>query len=625
MLTTSDSAIDLRRFEQFANAGQEMLEKGDATGAAETLGRALGQWRGPALADVAQGELLSSYVTRLEELRLRTLELRIEADLRLGRHRELVSELKSLVRQYTLHEHLHATLMIALYRSGRRHEALEIYRVLRGNMVEDLGLEPGPELKELHQRLLSDMPPAPPLDRTPPREPWESNAQGRAVPSAPAVRASPDRTGPPERAAPQERRVTPERPVPQERQMSPDGRSVPRPRAEVVPVRKDVPAEIGPGAAPANVRPPVLASRSREDGSFEQPRQLPPDLGDLTGRQELIEELAAGFEKAAAGAHTAIPITVITGLPGVGKTALAVHLAHRLRDRFPDGQLYADLHASTGAGCDVAESLRRLLRAVGVPNSQIPDSAEERSTLLRSATAGRRLLLVIDDAAEPAEVAPLLPGDPGCGVIITSAHRMPGLIGGRHVELRPLTRSEGVELLGRVIGEARIRREPGAAERLVELVGGLPLALRCVAGRLATRQGALLADTAEQLERSERPLDLLRLGDLDVRSRLDAGYRRLGRLDKGIFRLLSMLPVAEFTLRTAAELLGWDEAVVEGALDRLADEHLIVVRRTAGELRYAFPVLVLSHARERLTQALEREEPWEDGSGERQCEPVAVG
>ncbi|MGH3939758.1 MAG: BTAD domain-containing putative transcriptional regulator [Pseudonocardiaceae bacterium] len=566
MLTVPDSSIDLQRFEWDAQAGQALLEGGDPADAAEVLGRALSMWRGPTLVDVVQGELLSSYVTRLEELRFRTLELRIEADLQLGRHRELIGELKSLTRTHSLHEHLHASLMIALYRSGRRHEALEVYRVLRGNMIEDLGLEPGPELKQLHQTLLSDSPPGLPFDQDPAdtmREVVASTENGKdPLCAAESIKL------------------------------------VARESRALVPIER-------PGPAPVS-----------SAGLVPLPAQLPPDLADFTGRAALLDEIVAGFiaEDDAGADRTATRMALVSGMPMVGKTAFAVRLAHRLRTRFPDGQLYTELNGSISAGRDVSESLHGFLRALGVPDTLIPASLEERSKLFRSATAGLRLLLVVDDATSQADVSPLLLGDPKSAVIITSRRRLPELASDWSIELDVLEHPEGVELLSRIIGRARLAREPRAADELIELAGRLPLALRCIGARLATRPGLTLTELAEQLARSEQPLDLLRIGELEVRSRFDYSYQGLPRLEQGAFRLLSMLRESTFTVRVAAELLGWEHAAVESALERLADDRLVTVHCCAGEIHYAFPKLTLSYAREQLNTSLTYDGPCDNPS-----------
>lgn len=570
LFTIPDSCVDQQSFEENSRAGQTLLENGDLARASEVLGNALALWRGPTLVDVVQGSLLSSYATRLEELRFRTHEMRIEADLRLGRHRELISELRSLIVTHPLDEHLRSTLMIALHRSGRRHEALEAYRSLRGSMIEELGLEPSPELRELHEALLSDSPIGPsPVD------------VAEAAPTAAVVLNGHDDRAVALRGASAE---------PSE----PSAVAEPEPAGEL-------PAIVS-NEAPGDL--PVVRTAAT---GLAPPAQLPPDLPDFTGHTALLDEITSGFlvEDIAGAVSTATPLVVVSGMPGVGKSAFAIHLAHLLKDRFPDGQLYARLRDPNG-GRSESEPLRAFLRALGVAEPLMPDTAEERCALFRSVTAGRRLLIVLDDAAFPSEVTPLLPGDPRCALIVATRRRMPELIG-RYVDLDALDPAESREMLMRAIGHSRLDQEPQAADRLVQLSGGLPLALRCIGGRLAAMRDFPLAEMAEQLSSPAQRLDLLRLGELDVRSRFDRSYRRLGRQEQGLYRLLSMLPANEFTAAAATDLLGWDEAIVARvarSLERLVDHHLIRMHCAAGNIRYTFPLLALDYARERLASTL---------------------
>lgn len=534
MLTVPDAGVDLHQFERAVSEGRAVLEQDDPARASEILARALGLWRGPALADVATGEILSAYVTRLDETRFLALEKRIEADLRMGRHIELISELKSLVVEHPMHERFHASLMLALHHSGRRSDALAVYGTLRRSMVDGLGLEPVEELQQLYQTLLSSEPPLRvAFDQLPVTEP-----QPQPVPAA-TVRLAP-------------------------------------------------------------------------------PAQLPHDIHDFTGRAgplwSVVRELSERVEGDTPS--TAPVMTAITGMPGVGKTALAVHAAHLVRGRFDGGQLYADLGGSGLSPAAAGEVLAGFLRALGVLPGQVPETLEERSKLFRSTVAGRRLLLVLDDVRSASQVEPLLPGDPSCAVIITSRRRLHSLPAVRTASLYAMEVEEGVELLSRSLGGARPNREPAAAAELVRLAGGLPLALRCIAGRLRTQPGLRLARLAERMAASPDLLSELRHGDFDVRSRLDSGYDDLDRTDQGLIRLLSMLPTTEFTARKAAELLGWEEPPMERALESLLDGYLLHLVADGPEARYRLPGIVRRHVRERLVSALSREGAGEDTSAE---------
>lgn len=544
LLNVPDEAVDLYRFETDAAEGRALLEADDAERAATTLRRALALWRGAALVDVVPGALLTSYVTRLEELRARILDLRIQADLTLGRHNELVSELKALVLTRPLDEQLHASLMLALHRSGRRQEALEVFRTLRGRMIEDLGLEPGHALGALHHSLLSDAPMVPSQPGQPARERIVAGGQ------------------------------TPAEPAPGRRTVSEQPRPVP--------------------TAPASQLP--------------RPAQLPTDIADFTGRAGVLAELGAHLAMDAdVGSRTATRIGFITGMPGVGKTALATHLAHRLRRSYPGGQLYADLNGSSGRALDPAEVLHGFLRTLGLAEEHIPDDLTERCKTYRSATAGRRLLVLLDDAASVDQVRLLLPSDPRCAVVVTGRRRLYGLGGLWNIDLDVFDHAESLELLARIIGRDRVDREQRAARTLVDMVGRLPLALRCIGARLAAVPARSLSGMAEHLQRSREVLDELCLGELDVRSAYDASYDLLNRVEQSTFRLLSMLPHGEFTAEAVADLLGWEVPPAERLLERFADNHLLKVSVVPGardQLHYSFPRVAHLYARERLDSVL---------------------
>lgn len=561
VLEIPNSSLDLHRVESAAREGQASLENGDAAHARQILAEALSLWRAPALVDVDQGGILSSYATRLEEFRSRTLELRIEADLRLGHHRELVSELKSLVLTHPLHEHLHASLMIALHRSGRRHEALEIFRQLRRNMIEDLGLEPGEELRRLHQALLADAPTDPPLEAR--------QSVHLTPPPGNARRATGEPSGVLAATSPRTPEQKPDRtPEPATRPAPPAG-----------------PTE-GGGPQPLTV-----------------PAELPADVADFTGRTAFVEQIGAHLSPAEPHG-TASRVVVIAGMPGVGKTTLAVHLAHRLRHRFRDGQLHVQLSGASAAPRDIREVLHEVLRSLGVRDT-IPESLEERSKLLRSTTASRRLLLILDDAVSLADVRPLLPGGSQCAVILTSRRRLHDLAGAQHVDLEALDCPQGLNLLASLIGRQRLEEEPEAADRLVALCGGLPLALRCIGGRLAAMPGLPLTRVADQLARSRDILAELRLGDLDVKAGFDTAYNRLTRSEQAAFRLLSMLPADAFTVQAAAGLLGWELPATERVLNRFVDSYLIrIVRYDHHDAHFAYPPLAWKYARSQLDRVL---------------------
>ncbi|MCQ6556731.1 winged helix-turn-helix domain-containing protein [Streptomyces sp. C10-9-1] len=581
-LTVPASSLDVSRFEEQAEEGQELLQQGDCAGALASFERALALWRGPALADVETGGRLFSYVTRLEELRFRILELRIEADLETGRHRELISELKSLVLAHPLHEHLHGLLMLALHRSGRRHEALEVYQSLRQKMIDELGLEPGKELARLQHTLLSDSPAELP---EPPRRPRLGPAPSSAAPPGPAAAA----------------------PVPAAGAPSPPGPAVSLPPGSGPPAGRQAPP------VPGSVLPPVPVPVRELLGT---PAQLPAGLAGWVGRHDVLKELESALcEPDGPGADgTAARISVVTGAPGIGKSTVAVRLAHMLRPRFTDGQLYADLRGSSPEPSDPTGVLRGFLRALEVPASRIPESVEECGALFRSHTSGRRMLVLLDDVASSAQIRHLLPADPRCALLITSRRRMTALVEAECIELCPPPPEEALEILAVLAGRRRVEREPEAAHRIVELLGRHPLALRCVGGRLAAGPHLSLTALADRLGAAPRILDAARLGELDVRSRFDASYAGLTHAEQGVFRLLSMMGEAPFSAAQAAELLSRPVPEAEAVLEVLADNHLLATDRCSDSVgRYVFDRLTRAYAKERLEETLAPQQVDEEG------------
>ncbi|MEV0611716.1 BTAD domain-containing putative transcriptional regulator [Nonomuraea sp. NPDC050404] len=499
LLRVSREELDLLSFHWHAEEGRRLARAGRGAEAAARLRAALALWRGPPLADL-DGRLVVAGARRLQEDRLAVLEECLTLDLRLGRHHEVVGELAALVEEHPLRESPRALLMTALHRAGRTAEALAEYHRARAAFVADLGLEPGPELRELERSILTgtlDPPPEPPV------------------------------------ATPQARR---------------------------------------------------------------RPRQLPPDIADFTGRRELagwLEELLAG-----AGGSTAVVIAAIAGQAGVGKTALAVHVAHRLSGGFPDGQLYVDLGGGGQARpAEPAEVLARFLRALGAHGAQIPQALQERAEEYRSAMAGRRLLVVLDNAVDEAQVRPLVPGTPGCAVLVTSRSRLAGLPGARLVELGVLDGPQAVELLARIVSGDRVAPEPEAAHELARLCGHLPLALRIAGARLVTRPDWPLAELAGRLTDERRRLDELSYGDLEVRAGLAVSLGRLSARARRLFGLLGHLYAPEFAAWVCAALLDTTAAGADELIDELMDAQLLQPSG-AGRGRYRLHDLVRLFARE---------------------------
>ncbi len=330
------------------------------------------------------------------------------------------------------------------------------------------------------------------------------------------------------------------------------------------------------------------------------PAQVPPDIADFTGRISPLREIRDGLAAPGETGTTARAV-LITGMPGVGKTALAVHASHIERSRYPDGQLHADLRGSTADPAMPEDVLASFLRAVGVPSEQIPRSLEERCKLFRTWSADRRVLTVLDDACDASQVASLLPASPHCAVIITSRYDLQSLVGVKVVEITGMSTHEGIELIERIVGDSRMA-DPTATARIVSLCGHLPLALRCV----GTRLKALRTWTAHRMETLLRPgsslLDELRFADLDVRATFDGAYALLDQQDRAIFRLLGLLPPSGFSPDRGSALLGCTADAVEAKLTRLLCSHFVQARgrNEAGESHYQLNRLFWLYARERF-------------------------
>jgi transcriptional regulator with XRE-family HTH domain len=246
------------------------------------------------------------------------------------------------------------------------------------------------------------------------------------------------------------------------------------------------------------------------------PRQLPLDIADFTGRQLALEWLHARMRPGEEGS-TAVVITAAVGKPGVGKTTLAVHAAHQLGSQFPDGQLYVNLRGAEAQALDPSEVLGRFLRALGAEGRSIPDDVDERADLYRSLMADRRALVLLDNAADEAQVRPLLPAGAGNAVLVTSRTRLTGLAGADVIDLDVLPPEQAVELLGKISGAHRVASEPAAAQVIAALCGYLPLALRIAGAKLAAKPQWRLQRLAHRLGEQHRRLDDLTFITVAVR------------------------------------------------------------------------------------------------------------
>ncbi|TQM82543.1 DNA-binding SARP family transcriptional activator [Saccharothrix saharensis] len=327
--------------------------------------------------------------------------------------------------------------------------------------------------------------------------------------------------------------------------------------------------------------------------------QLPPDTADFIGRDDLCARASALLTDRS---RTAVPVVAITGAPGTGKSTLTVRVAHALRDRFPDGQLFVRLDGAGAAPRDPAEVLAELLTAVGLNPAAMPDRLEARAAAFRSRVADRAVLLVLDDAARFDQVRHLLPGTATSAVLISSRHLLGGLPGVHSLRVPPLTASAGLALLSRVIGDGRVEAEAGAAASIAEACGGLPLALRIVGARLAARPSLPLAKLADRLADERRRLDELAAGDLEVRAGLELSYEALPPDAALAFRRLGLIGASDVASWAVKALTGLADP--EQPIERLVEANLLeeVGRDATGEPRYRLHDILAVYAAELVEQ-----------------------
>ncbi|WP_369365337.1 BTAD domain-containing putative transcriptional regulator [Streptomyces sp. CG4] len=548
VLRVDHGELDVHVFDARVAEARAAHARRDWPGVVRACTAGLALWRGTPLSGLPADLGGYALVQRLVEARLFLLEWRYDAELSLGGARlaGTVPELAALVAEYPLREAYHRQLMLALHRTGRQAEALAVHRDLRARLVEELGIEPGPAVREAHVEVLRG----------------SGEGQRRADQERAGLRRGADS---PAHQHPQGAGQMEDRP---EKQQAP---SAPQ-------------QDAGSGARPDSRLSP-------------RPAQLPAPPAHFTGRADARCELLHALTEPPAPAPA---IAVISGMAGVGKSALALHVAHELRDRFTDGQLYVNLHGATPGMTPLtpAQALAALLRDLGAEPRSIPEHPDAAAALLRSLLAPARILLVLDDAANAAQVRPLLPAGPGCAVIVTSRSPLTALDGARRFPLAPLTGEDSAALLRAVSG----REGLDARHALVELTGRLPLALRVVAARLVARRALTPDVLASQLAETGGRLWHLEYDDLSVRRSLAVAHDALAAAEREAdrdaalaLRRIGALDLPTYGAPLIARLTGTDERRAEAALDRLVDVALL--EETAYG-RYAPHDLVRDFARE---------------------------
>ncbi|GGO59490.1 AfsR/SARP family transcriptional regulator [Streptomyces lasiicapitis] len=325
------------------------------------------------------------------------------------------------------------------------------------------------------------------------------------------------------------------------------------------------------------------------------PAQLPGDLADFTGRAALVADLCTLLSSERPGAAA---VVAVSGAGGVGKSALAVHVAHRVREFFPHGQLYMDLQGVGGHPADPATVLGSFLRALGVDDAAIPEGLAERSALFRARLTGRRVLILLDNAHGPEQVRPFLSGPPSCAVLVTSRAKPVGPASARLVDLDVMTPGEALELLGKVMGRARVAAEADDAARLVSACGHLPLAVRIVAARLATRPAWPLGALHGRLADERHRLAELRVADLTVEAAFALGHAQLRPDQRRAFRLLALPDGPHVSSAAAAAVLGLPEPEAEALCESLVDLSLL---ESVAPGRYRYHDLLRLYARGRAS------------------------
>lgn len=481
VLEVSSRELDVLLFDELV---ADARRQPDA--ALELLRQAESLWRGRPLEDLPDHDAWAPAIARLDEARLAATEQRLALQVALGERAAAIPELRALLAEHPYRESVCGQLVMALQQDSRRAEALQVYADMRERLADELGLEPGPALREAQLAVLRDEPASAPI------------------------------------------------------------------------------------------------------------RQLPPSVSDFCGRAAETGVLVAALRRGSVSA----PVAGVTGPPGVGKSTLAIRVAYEVGDHFPDGQLYVDLGGTAERPRDASDVLTELLHALGVTGAGVPAQVAARAALYRSRLTGRRVLVVLDDAASVSQVVPLLPADAGCAVLVTSRRRLSELPGALQVELPPFAPEEAAELLAGIAGIDRVSAQPDEAAAIALACGHLPLAIRVAGARLAGRGGWSMQVLRERLVDESTRLRELSSGELAVRASFDLSVRQLSEREFHAFVRLALLGPHDFPGWVVETLL--DEPGTEHLVDGLVDANLLESCGTdgIGQPRYRLHELLRCHALE---------------------------